>query len=53
MLSKSLNVLRDVKSVSVSAARGMVEVQATRDVEEQVRMACEMAGAAFRTRARL
>jgi hypothetical protein len=31
----------------------MVEIQSTRDVADQVRIACEVAGAHYRTRARL
>lgn len=52
-LEKSLKVLPDVRSVAVSVARGMVEIESRRDLEAQVRLACEVAGATFRTRARL
>lgn len=53
LLAKSLRIIPDVKSVSVSAARGMVEIEAKRDMEQQVRLACDVAGATFRARAKM
>lgn len=53
MLAKSLRIIPDVKAVSVSAARGMVEIEAKRDLEPQVRLACDVAGATFRARAKM
>jgi len=36
--------------VSVKLREGLVEIAANRDVETEVRMACDVAGTTFRTR---
>ncbi len=51
-IRKSLSIVADIKSVSVDPGRGTVEVKAFRDVEDNVRLACEVAGVTFRTRLR-
>ena len=53
VMKKGLDLVADVKEVQVSAARGMVEVLATRDVEASVRVACDVAGVHFRARAKV
>jgi hypothetical protein len=53
VLRKSLTIIPDVKTVHVSPGRSMIEVEARRDVADQVRLACEVAGVHYRTRARL
>jgi len=52
VIKKGLSVVGDVKDVQVNVGRGMAEVQAYRDVEAQVRLACDVAGVTFRTRAK-
>jgi hypothetical protein len=53
IVRRGLEVIGDVTAVDVSVARSMVEVRAYRDVEAQVRLACDVAGVTFRARARL
>ena len=53
IIKKGLDVIVDVKEVQVSVGRSMVETLAFRDVEEQVRLACDVASVHFRSRARL
>lgn len=50
LLHRSLAVLPEIKRLNVSASRGTVEVEATRDVEDQIKMACDIARVQFRTR---
>lgn len=49
-IRKSLHALNHVEQVSVDVSRNTVELQATRDLEQQVRMACDIAKADYRTR---
>jgi hypothetical protein len=49
-ISKALKAVSDVLDSKASPSQGVLEVKATRDVEAQVKMACEIAGATFRTR---
>ena len=53
IIRKGLSVISDVKEIQVSVGRSMVETLAFRDVEDQVRLACDVAGVHFRARARL
>ncbi|HUX13674.1 MAG TPA: hypothetical protein VMW87_11645 [Spirochaetia bacterium] len=53
VIRKGLNAITGVDGVKVSVNRGMVEVTARKDLEAQVRIACEVAGAVYRTRAQL
>jgi 5-methylthioribose kinase len=50
IIVKGLSVIPGVGEVTVSLTRSMIEAQALRDVEAQVRLACDVAGAKFRTR---
>jgi uncharacterized alpha/beta hydrolase family protein len=50
VIRKSLKIVPEVNAVEVSPQQGLIEVQAKRDIEPQVKMACEVAGALFRTR---
>jgi hypothetical protein len=50
IIRKSLEALQDVKNVAVNVSRGQVQVKAKRDLESQVRMACDIAKADFRTK---
>lgn len=52
LLKRSLTIVPDIKSAQVSASRGTVDVEARRDVADEVRVACEVAGITFRTRMR-
>ena len=53
VLRKSLSVIPEVRSAQVSVGRSTVEVEAARDVADQVRLACDVANVHYRTRARL
>ncbi len=53
VIRKGLIAVSGVDGVKVSVNRGMVEVIARKDMEAQVRIACEVAGAVYRTRAQL
>ncbi len=53
VLHKSLSVIPEIRSVQVSVGRSTVEVEAARDVADQVRLACDVANVHYRTRARL
>jgi hypothetical protein len=53
VIRKGLEVLTGVEGVRVTVNRGMVEIRAKKDMEPQVRLACEVAGALYRTRAEL
>ena len=48
-----LQVIADITDIQVSVGRSMIETLAYRDVEDQVRLACDVAGVIFRARARL
>jgi hypothetical protein len=50
VLKKSLSIVSDIKSVAIDPGRGTVELKAFRDVEDNVRVACDVAGVTFRTR---
>lgn len=51
-MRRSLAIVSGIRSVNISVSRGSVEVDARRDVADAVRIACEVAGARFRTRVR-
>jgi hypothetical protein len=53
LIKRGLGVVADVKGVEVNVGRNMIEALAFRDVEDQVRLACDVAKVHFRTRARL
>ena len=51
-LRLALKTVADIEEVIVHLAAGVLEVRAFRDVEAEVRFACEVAGTALRTRLR-
>ncbi len=51
ILRQSLAIVPQILAVDVSVGRSMIEVTARRDVADQVRLACSVAGAYYRTRA--
>jgi len=53
IIRKGLAIIPDIRETQVSVAQSMIEVRASRDVEAQVRVACDVAGIKFRTRARI
>ena len=53
IIKHGMSIVGDVKDVQVSVGRSMVEVLAYRDVEAQVRLACDVARVTYRARARL
>ena len=53
IMKRSLGIVADIKEVQVSVGRNMVEVLAFREVEDRVRLACDVAGVRFRIRARI
>lgn len=53
IIRKGLEIIADVSEVKVSVGRSMIETVAFRNVEDQVRLACDVAGVHFRARARL
>lgn len=53
IIKRGLDVIPYIKEVQVRVGRSMVETLAFRDVEDQVRLACEVASVHFRARARL
>lgn len=50
VIRKSLKIVPELNAVHISPHQGLIEIQAKRDIEPQVKMACEVAGALFRTR---
>lgn len=52
IIKRGLDVIPYIKEVQVSVGRSMVETLTFRDVEDQVRLACKVAGVHFRARAR-
>ena len=53
VLRKSLATVPEIRNAVVHVGRGTIEVDATRDVADEIRLACDVAGVAYRTRARL
>ncbi|TVR32777.1 MAG: hypothetical protein EA404_06680 [Spirochaetaceae bacterium] len=50
IIARSLRIIPDISGVAVHPRRGTVEIKARRDMQQQVRMACDIAKARFRTR---
>ncbi len=50
VMEKGLRAIPDIYEVGVSPNRGVVEVRARKDVEDQIRIACDIAKARFRTK---
>lgn len=53
MFRKGLDAIPGIEGVRVTVNRGMIEIKAKRDMEAQVKLACEVSGARYRTRAQL
>jgi hypothetical protein len=53
IIVKGLAVVPGVGTVVVDLGKSMVEARALKDIEPQVRLACDVAGAVFRTRVKL
>lgn len=52
LLRKSLAIVSAITKAQVDVSRSTVEVEARRDVADEVRVACDVAGVRFRTRLR-
>jgi hypothetical protein len=50
IITRALKAVSGVEDAKASPTQGIVEVKAGRDVEAQVRMACDIAGTTFRTK---
>ncbi|HUV07021.1 MAG TPA: hypothetical protein VMX75_04775 [Spirochaetia bacterium] len=48
-IKNALRVIPFIKQSNIRVNKGMIEVIATKNVEDQIRMACDIAGATFRT----
>jgi hypothetical protein len=53
IILKGLAIIPGVGEVTVDVGKSMVEARALKDIEPQVRLACDVAGVKFRTRVRL
>ena len=53
VLRRSLATVPEIRTAVVDVGRSTVEVDATRDVADEIRLACEVAGIVYRTRMRL
>jgi len=51
-MERGLDVISGVSDVQVSASRSTVELKSKKDVEDKVRVACDVAGVRFRVRVR-
>ena len=49
-LKRALEQVTDIIGVIVRPSHGVLEVQSNRDVEDEVKMACSLAGTSFRVR---
>ena len=49
-IRQSLKALSEVEDARYSIQQGFIEVRAKKDVEAQLRLACEMFGAGYRTK---
>ena len=52
VVRKGLSVVSAIRSAIVDVGRGTIEAESSRDVEQDVRVACDVAGIRFRTRLR-
>ncbi|MFP4563636.1 MAG: hypothetical protein ACLFRY_10050 [Spirochaetia bacterium] len=50
VLQNSLKIVPDITSAVADVPKGLLQVQARKGVEEQVKLACEVAGILFRTK---
>ncbi len=49
-IKKALQHVNEIKSITVDPSSGMVELVATRDLETELKLACDIAGASFRVK---
>ncbi len=49
-IKKSLKIIPGIEDVRVDLFRGIVEVLSEKEMEEQVKMACDVSGALYRTK---
>jgi hypothetical protein len=50
VIKKSLSALPDVSGIRYDLQKGMIEVEAGKDMEAQVKLACDVSGTTFRIR---
>ena len=50
VLKRALDVVPEIRKVTVWPARGIVEIRATRDIEESLKIACRVANVGFRAK---
>lgn len=50
VMKKSLAALPGVRGVRYDLQKGMIEVEAEKDMEAQIKLACDVAGTTFRIR---
>jgi hypothetical protein len=48
VMKKALRAIPEIKSITIRAGEGIVQVMATRDPENQIKLACDVAGCIFR-----
>jgi hypothetical protein len=51
-LRQGLSIVPVIRTAQVNVSRSTVEVEASRDVADEVKVACDVAGVHFRTRLR-
>ncbi|HDQ14133.1 MAG TPA: hypothetical protein ENN41_04880 [Sediminispirochaeta sp.] len=49
-MKKALRTVPDIESITIKTSQGMVEIIASRDVEDSLKIACDVAGTTFRTK---
>ncbi len=49
-IKKALRQIDEIKSITISSAEGMVELAAEKDLETELKLACDIAGAVFRVK---
>jgi hypothetical protein len=52
LLKKALSPVTDIQSITVRSREGLLEIIAPRNVEQEVKIACDVAGTTFRLRAK-
>jgi hypothetical protein len=48
LMRKSLKTIPEIKRVALNAGQRLIEIEATADIEAQVKLACDVAGVQFR-----
>ncbi len=49
-IKKALRQVDEIKSITVDPSAGVVELVAARDLETELKLACDIAGASFRVK---